>query len=37
MLPVGGEARGIVALALGFAAVADLLVAFWFFRSSLSS
>ena len=37
VLPFPEEVRAIVAGVLGAAAAVDLLLAFWFFRSSLSS
>jgi hypothetical protein len=37
LLPIGDDVRGIVAGVLGLAAALDLVAAFWFFRSSISS
>jgi hypothetical protein len=36
LLPVGDEIKGTVAAVLGAVAAVDLLLGFWFFRSSLS-
>lgn len=36
LLPVGSALEGTVAAVLGAAAVVDVLLGFWFFRSSLS-
>jgi hypothetical protein len=37
LMPVGGEIQGTVASVLGAVAVVDLLVGFWFLRSSWSA
>jgi hypothetical protein len=36
-IPVGSEIRGVLAAVLGLAALGDVLVGFWFIRSSQSS